>query len=69
VTEDEAKITRCCGPEGCGKVERTDLVYNQADTECVGFTTLRFCVGNACMAWRWTGNATWDGYCGLAGQS
>jgi hypothetical protein len=44
MTEDEAKKTRCCGPEGCGG--------NALDAH--SGTTGRHCIGSVCMAWRWT---------------
>ncbi len=52
MTEEEAKTTRCCGPEGCGRVIRTDVVYDAANVNAIGFTTVRVCIGSACMAWR-----------------
>lgn len=80
MTEDEAKKTRCCGPEGCGAKSSYD--------------NKRFCIASACMAWRWTvcggpfsavpwmaadlaeaervsndaDGAVIGGYCGLAGS-
>jgi hypothetical protein len=39
MTEDEAKLTQCCGPEGCG-------YFNDEPRPA------RWCVGSACMAWR-----------------
>lgn len=39
MTEDEAKVTQCCGPEGCG-------YFNEEPRPA------RWCVGSACMAWR-----------------
>ena len=44
VTEEEAAHKRCCGPENCGKSEHT-AEFGQSP---------RFCVGSACMAWRWS---------------
>jgi hypothetical protein len=40
MTEDEAKTKQCCGPEGCG-------YWNDQPRPA------RWCVGSACMAWRW----------------
>lgn len=37
-TEDEAKKTRCCGPEYCGS---NPNFYD------------RMCIASDCMAWRW----------------
>ena len=45
MTEDEAKTKRCCGPEGCGE-------EHSANT--TGFTTARYCIGSACMGWRFS---------------
>lgn len=41
MTEEEAKNTRCCGPEGCGQPGI--------------MPASRWCIGSACMAWRWVG--------------
>ena len=68
MTEEEANLTRCCGPEGCGG-------NSAGEPE-------RYCIGARCMGWREivTVNTTvnfdgsknrdvrHDGYCGLAGQ-
>jgi hypothetical protein len=74
MTEEEAKTTRCCGPEGCGIKKEP---FND-----------RYCIGSACMAWRWDDRIAVDrhsswvvrdrygepepakptGYCGLAGR-
>lgn len=76
MTEDEANLTKCCGPEGCGG--------NSAGG------SERYCVARMCMAWRFkTFDAvshpreqhvgfsdqprtvtitTKEGYCGLAGK-
>ncbi len=78
-TEDEAGMTKCCGPEGCGTIREG----------------IRWCAGHCCMAWRWQPEtlisrerpegegwergrqvdlSTWQwrqtvvGYCGLAGR-
>lgn len=72
MTEDEAKLMRCCGPEGCGVVGNPDYE---------GGPCSRWCIGSACMAWRWIDKAgtkedgtanyyagSWKGYCGLAGK-
>lgn len=39
MTEDEAQVTQCCGPEGCG-------YFNDQPRPA------RWCVGSMCMAWR-----------------
>lgn len=39
MTEDEAKMMQCCGPEGCG-------YFNDQPRPA------RWCVGSSCMAWR-----------------
>lgn len=64
MTEEQAKTTRCCGPEGCGEL--------QEEGRYLAFT--RLCIGSSCMAWRPTfviiwnvGAETTGGYCGLAG--
>lgn len=44
MTEQEAGQKRCCGPEGCG-------VLGNPDYE--GGPSSRWCIGSACMAWRW----------------
>ena len=44
MTEEEAKKKRCCGPDGCGSP-----FFD-------GYGT-RTCIGSACMAWRWDGQA------------
>ena len=45
-TEWQAKEHRCCGPEGCGTMNR-DLDISNPDA------LLHYCIGSACMAWRW----------------
>jgi hypothetical protein len=67
MTEEEAKTRRCCGPVDCGRNANTDLVYNAGDTECVGYTVTRMCIGSACMGWRPFVENRAHGYCGLAG--
>jgi hypothetical protein len=66
MTEEQAHLTRCCGPEGCGG-------NSSGGRE-------RFCLASHCMAWRWIPKAgvgpdgpnyyggNWQGYCGLAGK-
>lgn len=41
MTEDEAHMTQCCGPEGCGQFN--DQPY-----------AARWCTASRCMAWRVT---------------
>jgi len=81
VTEDQAKTTRCCGPNGCGEV--------RDDMRGLPDNAPRYCIGSACMAWRWEltdrGHRVFQtkglevliqeaapnkltGYCGLAGK-
>ena len=45
MTEDQARITQCCGGEGCGYVNPDD--------------NIRYCIGSACMAWREVEGADW----------
>lgn len=40
MTEDQANLTRCCGPEGCGG-------NSSGGAE-------RFCIASHCMGWRWS---------------
>jgi hypothetical protein len=75
MTEDEARLLQCCGPEGAGH-------FNEKPYPA------RWCVGSSCMAWRTTGrqkfkapngtladvdltgNGEWidvGAFCGLAG--
>lgn len=51
MTEEEARKTRCCGPQGCGKVQDYDVHRNSVG-DTIGQSFLRFCIGSACMAWR-----------------
>jgi hypothetical protein len=71
MTEDEAKIKRCCGGSGCGK-------------STAHYASDRMCVGSECMAWRWDTSSLviehddrgvlfrtkyeLGGHCGLAGK-
>ena len=41
MTEDEAHLKTCCGPEGAGR-------FNDKPWPA------RWCVGSLCSAWRWT---------------
>lgn len=64
MTEDEARETRCCGPDHCGETHSPDM--------------RRYCVASKCMAWRWETVTkagfvphdieTDEGYCGLGGH-
>lgn len=66
LTEKEAGVKQCCGPDGCGY--HNDQPY-----------PARWCIASACMAWRWENSATRRdglpdddnprGYCGLAGRT
>jgi len=77
VTEEEAKTKRCCGPNGCGRLQ--DDLSGSPDN------APRYCIGSACMAWRHApvsftqvndngktvqieGRSYTDFYCGLAGK-
>lgn len=59
MTEEEARKTRCCGPQGCGKVQDYDVHRNSVG-DAIGQSLLRFCVGSACMAWRRMPKAHFD---------
>ncbi len=66
MTEEEAKAKRCCGPMGCGSA--APGTTDHADG-------VRFCIGSACMAWRWVSRAPGTppradepGFCGKAGK-
>lgn len=69
MTEDQANLTRCCGPEGCGGNSS-----NGPD---------RYCLASRCMGWRTVLRSETihgdtavdvhtahhvDGFCGLAGK-
>lgn len=76
MTEEEAKTKRCCGSSTCGEVRPVD------DESRWSGPYPNFCIGSACMAWRWALPSALDaagnlvpkekqvvpGYCGLAGQ-
>jgi hypothetical protein len=51
MTEEEAKKMRCCGPQGCGGWNGN----SNAGEAVFGYASepIRFCIGSACMAWRW----------------
>lgn len=53
MTEDDADTMRCCGPEGCGerRIAQTPLLD---DSEMPDANAPRYCIGPACMAWRWS---------------
>lgn len=63
-----AIATRCCGPDGCGRVDENGALGSG-----------RYCIADDCMAWRWrhtaqlvkvmqsTPETSKDGYCGYAG--
>jgi len=72
--ESEARLKRCCGPEGCGYPNGSDTVLTAEST--IEIPT-RYCIASDCMAWRkcdHKGNpCKFDdykghGYCGLAGK-
>ncbi len=71
MTEEEAKTKRCCGPSGCGTLSAG--IYEQYLTMSGNVSVqLSFCIGSACMAWRWDDkeglNGILGGHCGLAGK-
>lgn len=78
MTEDEAKAKRCCGPAGCGETHDTmqhkqSLYMAAVEIHAASVALLpRFCMGSACMAWRWNDVRDWGqksvGYCGLRGS-
>jgi hypothetical protein len=77
MTREDALKKRCCGPDGCGQQIRAEHIYPVAHPVSDQFNMpLRFCVAEACMAWRWVEIPYWrdepghnerSGYCGLAG--
>lgn len=61
MTEEQAKLTRCCGPEGCGAPRQEDIDAikrsrepRTTDAELLSALALlpRYCIGSACMGWR-----------------
>lgn len=61
MTEDQAKETRCCGPEGCGaRLEhqvasmRNERGAHEGSADLLAALVLlpRYCIGAACMGWR-----------------
>ena len=46
-TEEEAKTKRCCGPPHCGKVDTDEVAQRFSEPRP------SYCIGSACMAWRW----------------
>jgi hypothetical protein len=49
MTEDQAKASRCCGPEGCGQA--VGGLQQAMSGGAIG--SIRLCIGSQCMAWRW----------------
>lgn len=47
-TEEEARKTRCGGPEGCGAWVHEDDAPDMPNNGYV-----RYCIASDCMAWRW----------------
>ncbi len=50
MTEDEARMKRCCGPIGTGELLYPHMSSYRTDEK---LTFPRQCIGSACMAWRW----------------
>lgn len=80
MTELDAGQKRCCGPEGCGQVNGVEE-YPARAMMAGTVVPVRWCIGFACMAWRWLhpgfdhdqiGNPISPqppaGFCGLAGK-
>jgi hypothetical protein len=58
MTEDEARMKRCCGPSDCGRRDNNSYAPE-----------LRWCVASQCMAWKNIGTIMpVHGYCDLAGK-
>lgn len=75
-TAELAQQTRCCGPDGCGRLVEGDLAMREPKRWPHG--PGRYCIGTGCQAWRFiavvvTGSQgtqtmlSKEGYCGLAG--
>lgn len=48
--ESEAKKTRCIGGENLGEWRDP---HGRSPAEVLGRNMRRFCIGSACLAWRW----------------
>jgi hypothetical protein len=73
LTEEKARTKRCQESFGDTNVSPAGTAYSahiQYGCSTAVQTSPSYCIGSACMAWRWVRSTVNDmeGYCGKAGQ-